>query len=223
MDPRGGAVAIVQRFGGALNLKVHIYALVLDGVFALAADGRLAFHAASHVTDADVADVLEAITPGVTRLLTRLGLADDGDRSDDCAEATPLLAGLTAASVQGVVALGKAPGTRPRQPGKASESVREPARVCRYTLRPPVADERLHRGAGGQVVLQLRHPWTDGTTSLAFEPTTFLERLAVLVPRPRIDLVLYHGVLVPRAAWRAEVVRRQTRPARARPLGDHAA
>lgn len=38
----------------------------------------------------------------------------------------------------------------------------------------------------------------------------FLERLAVLVPRPRVNLVLDHGVLAPRAAWRAEVVRRQT-------------
>jgi len=45
--------------------------------------------------------------------------------------------------------------------------------------------------------------------SLVFEPTAFLERLAVLVPRPRINLMLYHGVLAPRAAWRADVVRRQ--------------
>jgi hypothetical protein len=33
-DGRGGAVAVVQRFGGALNLNVHIHALVLGGVFA---------------------------------------------------------------------------------------------------------------------------------------------------------------------------------------------
>ena len=35
-QPRGGAVAIIQRFGGALNLNVHIHALVLDGVFVVA-------------------------------------------------------------------------------------------------------------------------------------------------------------------------------------------
>jgi hypothetical protein len=29
----------------------------------------------------------------------------------------------------------------------------------------------------------------------------------VLVPRPRINLILYHGVLAPRAAWRSAVVR----------------
>ncbi len=154
------------------------------------------------------------------------------------AEATPLLAGLAAASVQGVVALGSKPGSRPRRRGDAPEGptgrrlgacharwqgfdlhagLLVPAGdrdrlecVCRYTLRPPVTDERLHVGADGQVVLQLRHPWADGTTCLAFEPTAFLERLAVLVPRPRINLVLYHGVLAPRAAWRAEVVRRHT-------------
>jgi Putative transposase len=35
---RSGAVVIIQRFGGALNLNVHIHALVIDGVFA--PDGR---------------------------------------------------------------------------------------------------------------------------------------------------------------------------------------
>ena len=61
----------------------------------------------------------------------------------------------------------------------------------------------------GQVVLQLRHQWADGTTHVVFDPVEFLGRLAVLVPRPRINLILYHGVLAPRAAWRSAVVRRQ--------------
>lgn len=73
-------------------------------------------------------------------------------------------------------------------------------RVCRLALRPPVTDERLRIGADGQVVLQPRHPWGDGTTHLVFAPTAFLERLAVRVPRPRVNLLLYHGVLAPRAA-----------------------
>ena len=45
----------------------------------------------------------------------------------------------------------------------------------------------------GQVALQLRHRWIDGTTHVAFDPVEFLGRLAVLVPRPRIDLILYHA------------------------------
>lgn len=82
--------------------------------------------------------------------------------------------------------------------------------MCRYALRPPVTQERLHLTDEGQVRLQFRQPWRDGTTEVVFDPVEFLGRLAVLVPRPRINLILYHGVLGPRAAWRAEVVRRQT-------------
>jgi len=60
----------------------------------------------------------------------------------------------------------------------------------------------------GQVWLTLRHRWADGTTHLRFDPVELLERLAALTPRPRINLILYHGVLAPRAAWRGQVVQR---------------
>lgn len=55
-------------------------------------------------------------------------------------------------------------------------------------------------------MLELRRRWTDGTTHLVFDPVELLERLAALTPRPRINLILYHGVLAPRAAWRRFVV-----------------
>lgn len=51
-----------------------------------------------------------------------------------------------------------------------------------------------------------RHRWSDGTTHLRVDPIVLLERLAVLIPRPRINLLLYYGVLAPRAPWRAAVV-----------------
>lgn len=89
-------------------------------------------------------------------------------------------------------------------------------RVCRYALRPPVAVERLHVTEDGLVRLSLRHPWHDGTTDLVFTPMECLERLAVLVPRPRINLVLYFGVLGARAARRADIVV----PGRAELAGD---
>ncbi len=60
--------------------------------------------------------------------------------------------------------------------------------------------------ADGQVCLRLRQPWRDGTTAFVFDPVAFLGRLAVLVPRPRVNLVLYYGVLGARSAWRAAVV-----------------
>ena len=49
----------------------------------------------------------------------------------------------------------------------------------------------------GQVLLHVRHQWADGATHVVFDPIEFLGRLAVLVPRPRINLILYHGVRDP--------------------------
>jgi len=79
-------------------------------------------------------------------------------------------------------------------------------RLCRYALRPPVGQDRLQRTPDGKAVLELRRRWTDGTTHLVFDPVELLERLAALTPQPRINLVPYHGVLAPRAAWRRAVV-----------------
>jgi Putative transposase len=73
-------------------------------------------------------------------------------------------------------------------------------------LRPPIAHDRLTRTADGRVLLTLKAEWSDGTTHLLFEPVEQLERLAVLTPRPRINLVLHHGVLAPHSRWRARAV-----------------
>ena len=75
-------------------------------------------------------------------------------------------------------------------------------RLCRYALRPPIAADRVRLTAEGQVLLELRHRWSDGTTHLLFEPLELLERLAALTPRPRINRVRYYGVLGARSAWR---------------------
>ena len=119
-------------------------------------------------------------------------------------------------------------------PGEAHAGVRCPTRACvpadqrdrleriaRYTLRPPVAQERLQWTDHGQVRLALRRAWSDGTTHLLFDPVELLERHAALTPRPRVNLLLYHGVLGARATWRSLVVRYGT-PAGTRRSGDPA-
>ena len=49
-------------------------------------------------------------------------------------------------------------------------------------------------------------PWRDGTTHLVMSPLEFMQRLAALVPRPRLHLIRFHGVLAPNAKLRALVV-----------------
>ena len=77
---------------------------------------------------------------------------------------------------------------------------------CRYITRPAIAFERLKRDGAGNVVLQLKSPWRDGTTHLRMSPLEFMQRLAALVPRPRLHLIRFHGVLAPNAGLRAAVV-----------------
>jgi hypothetical protein len=162
------------------------------------------------------------------------GGAQGVDVADPWAEETPTLAGLAAASVRGVAALGPRAGLSVRRCGVAVAAPESTAprewharlqgfdlhagiavragarerleRLCRYALRPAVGQERLRLSPDGQVVLELRRRWANGTTHLVFDPVELLERLAALVPRPRINLVLYHGVLAPRAAWRSAIV-----------------
>ena len=43
----------------------------------------------------------------------------------------------------------------------------------------------------------LKTPYRDGTTQVAFDPVDFIARLAALVPKPRVNLTRYHGVLAP--------------------------
>jgi len=56
------------------------------------------------------------------------------------------------------------------------------------------------------VELKLKTPWRDGTTHLVMSPLEFMQRLAALVPRPRLHLIRFHGVLAPNAKLRALVV-----------------
>jgi len=45
------------------------------------------------------------------------------------------------------------------------------------------------------------------------EPLEFMERLAALVPRPRLHLIRFHGVLAPNAKLRSQIVPAPPEPA----------
>jgi Putative transposase len=181
-------------------------------------------------SDAEVARMLSRIRARIFRLLARRGVGPDVDMTapDPVAEESPALAGFNSASVQGRVALGERAGARLLALGRdpearwatsggtrhahldgfdlhANVAVRGEERkgleqLCHYLLRPAVAQDRLRLTGEGRVVLQLKAVWGDGTTHLVFEPLDFLARLAALTPRPRINLVFYHGVLAPQCA-----------------------
>ena len=53
---------------------------------------------------------------------------------------------------------------------------------------------------------RLKTPWADGTTHLILSPLELIEKLAALVPPPRVNLVRYHGVLAAHARDRDKIV-----------------
>ena len=73
-------------------------------------------------------------------------------------------------------------------------------------MRPAIANERVKRDGAGNVVLQLKSAWRDGTTHIKMSALEFMQRLAALVPRPRLHLTRFHGVLAPNARLRAAIV-----------------
>lgn len=78
--------------------------------------------------------------------------------------------------------------------------------LCRYITRPAIANERLSVNPTGQVVLTLKTPYHDGTTQIVMDPLEFMQRLAALVPRPRLHLIRFHGLLAPNAKLRSAIV-----------------
>jgi len=95
--------------------------------------------------------------------------------------------------------------------------------LCRYVTRPPIATQRLSLAPDGRVVYGLKRHWRDGTSAVSFDPLTFIERLASLVPRPRCHLLTYHGILAPAAQWRDQVVPASRDSAEHVPLAIHSA
>jgi len=160
--------------------------------------------------------------------------SDEPGESLDNLEAPPLHT-LYAASVRQQVAMGRRAGARVLRLGDAPTVTAAPPkrrrqarlggfdlhantsvraknrpkleRLCRYLLRPPVAEDRLSLAPDGSVLVRLKTAWRDGTSHLALQPLELLEKLAALIPRPYVNLIVYHGVLAPNAKWRGEVVR----------------
>ena len=59
---------------------------------------------------------------------------------------------------------------------------------------------------------ELKTPYSDGTTHVIFEPQDFIARLAVLVPKPRVNLTRFHGEFAPNSKYRMQVSDIHQRP-----------
>ena len=155
-----------------------------------------------NLTDADALDNLNAAStePSDRRYTIALG-PGRGNRSltiRNPAMAKPDQPVKTLTSNQNGFSLNAAIACQPHQRDKLE-------RLCRYVTRPAICLERLTLRNDGQVQYQLKHPFRDGTTHVLFSPLDFIGKLVALIPRPRHNLVRYHGVLTPNARLRPHI------------------
>jgi hypothetical protein len=221
-------VTVVQRFGSALNLNLHFHCLVLDGVYVEdARTGALSWHRCGSPSTSDVQELAERIAWGCERWLGRQGYGAQDEAEDE--DEDDALGVLQAAAVAGRSALSRARrGGREQVLGGRKYALPPRCasyggynlhagvvvgaadraglqRLCRYVARPPLSASRLEVLEGGQVRVHLKRPWADGTAYISMTRLAFLERLASLVPPPRANTVLYHGVLASRSRLRERV------------------
>jgi len=83
-------------------------------------------------------------------------------------------------------------------------------RLIRYCARAPFALDRLHLvgGRSDQILYLLPKPDPAGRTALRISALEFLDRLATILPPPRIHRHRYHGVFAPKAPLRLLVTQR---------------
>lgn len=231
---KGGAVTAVQRVSSDLRLNPHFHSIALDGVYVEDEHSELAFHRLPCLTNGDVADILQIASTRILRLLRHKGVVEDDTVNADEAlsDSEPALAELAVASTLGRVPAG--PALRQQDPirlspGRAVEYPKglcasahgfslhaattakadDPAgreALCKYILRPPIAQENVRLGRDDLVRLQLKRPFSDGTFALDLDPLSLLVRLATTVPPPYFHTVRYAGVLAAASQWRARVV-----------------
>ena len=213
-EGHSGAVTLIQRFGSAANLNVHLHCLVLDAVYRCGADGSPAFMETDVPTDDELHSLVQTVIARPMKLLTRRGvLVEDmgqnyppsrmptARRRARCGRCRPredrarqpLCADIDGFSLHAAMRV------------EAHERKRL-EQLCRCITRPALSDGRAQVNAAGQMELRLNTHWRDATVHLVMSPLEFMQRLAALVPWPRLHLIRFHGVLAPNTKLRALVV-----------------
>lgn len=186
-EARYGAAAFHQRFGAWLNEHPHVHALVTDGVFA-EVGVEVEFHEATELTAEKIEEVEGRVRRRVLRWLTKRGVLESPEAED------MLEWGHGGGfSVDGSV----------RLEGWDRQGLE---RVARYCTRPAFAGERFVLLENGQVAYRLAKPTVGGRTLLVMDPLELLDKLAKLIPPPRVHQVRYFGVLAPNNHMRKRVI-----------------
>jgi hypothetical protein len=157
--------------GSSLNAHLHFHCVVIDGVFEPAPADNVVFRAATGLDANTIATVQACVRRRLLRLFVRRGLLPHDD-AQSMAQ-WPHGGGF---SVDGSVRI-----------EAADRAGRE--RLLRYCARPAFALHRLHELDPQRLLYEVTKPGLGGNGPLLLTPLQLLDRLAALVPPPRITTV----------------------------------
>lgn len=209
-----GSIAVIQRFGGALNLNTHFHILFMDGVF-----NEQDFFLPVIPQNEDIHKLVKTLKVRINKIFKKEGLSEEllpeEAAGEDKGKAYHQLSILNLVE-------DKKGFSKPLEVGKlydppfeefkgnrvgycegfslhANSKIPGHARgalekMCRYILRGPLAKSRLERLDKGRVLLRLKTPYKSGTTHLVLTNDQFMSRLIALIPPKRMNLIRYFGV-----------------------------
>ena len=155
---------------------------------------------------------------------------------DKLAEIAPSLAQSQKASVTQFIALGERAGLPVRKIGYSMGYMEEEAKITSkrcvalngftlhantaisaydrkglenlvsYVARPPVSSKRLSLRDDGLLQYDFKRPYSDGTSAIVLSPLEFLEKIASLVPPPKMHQIRYNGVFAPASPIRSKII-----------------
>ncbi len=185
---RLGAVGFIHRFGSSLNAHLHFHCVVIDGVFEPAPADSVVFRAATGLDANAIANVKAGVRRRLLRVFARRGLLPGDD-----ARAMAQWAHGGGFSVDASVRI-----------EAADRAGRE--RLLRYCARPPFALDRLRELDREHLIYDSAKPGPGGSAPQCLTPLELLDRLAALVPPPRLHRHRYFGVLAPNSPLRTAVI-----------------
>ena len=147
-----GAVTLIRRFGGALNLNVHFHLVVLDGVYRREGEGRLRFVPVPSPSTEELKGLVQRIAERIGRSLERSGLItrdiDNAYLAFDPGEEAPIH-GLLGSSITYRIATGPREGqkvftlqTLPAEPDAPRPEVAESSGFSLHVARPDRLNSR---------------------------------------------------------------------------------
>ena len=142
-----GAVTLIQRFGSALNLNIHLHMLWLDGVYAPDRKGKLRLHRTRAPKSAQLTALAGTVAHRVCRHLTRQGWLEGEGEGQPASLPRPL--GAACAPLAAGHGLGRRAAYHQRPPAPRPPVAAKPPDARRERLCPRRLSVRDRSGACG--------------------------------------------------------------------------